>query len=556
MRRFSPDLMVLLLLAAGGFLGFLGQPPLFDWDEINFAEAAREMLATGNYLQVQINYQPFWEKPPLFFWMQALSMSWFGVGEYAARFPNAVIGIFTILALYREGSAWRNALFGRLVALFYLATMLPSIYFKTGIIDPTFNFFIFLGLMNIFHYDEQVRLAGENKRKDKAAWIAGVWIGLAVLTKGPVALVVVGLIYGIYKGIWHKMKLPWLGIFSFSIGCFLTIGVWYGVETVIHGSWFITEFISYQFDLFSKDVAGHAQPFYYHPIVFLLGCFPMAAFTFRGMALKGGDDKELLLRRLMIIWFWVVMVLFSIVKTKIIHYSSLLYFPGAFLSADLVYRWIKEGEKPKWDTWLLLGIGAVVWGLAPSLINVATSNLAYLASRLKDPIASAAMTNDVNWSGWEWTIGGVFLLSILFFLLLIYQRKYQRALWLQAVATLVFVNLMFVVVAPKAGEHVQGVPQAFFEKLEGKQIYVLPARYKSYLPYFYSKVAPPANRSSYTNDWLISGDIDKDVYLSVQAHREDEAFRQQFRTFERLYEEGGFVFYVRKKSRPWLGIYP
>ena len=47
------------------FTHSLGKVHLFDWDEINFAESAREMIETGNYMQVQINYEPFWEKPPL-----------------------------------------------------------------------------------------------------------------------------------------------------------------------------------------------------------------------------------------------------------------------------------------------------------------------------------------------------------------------------------------------------------------------------------------------------------------------------------------------------------
>src|ERR1041384_8095201 len=67
----------ILLIALGGlalFLPFLGSVHLFDWDEINFAECAREMIVTDNYSQVQINFQPFWEKPPLFIWMQVLSM--------------------------------------------------------------------------------------------------------------------------------------------------------------------------------------------------------------------------------------------------------------------------------------------------------------------------------------------------------------------------------------------------------------------------------------------------------------------------------------------------
>ena len=138
------DAAILGLIALIGFILFLGAPPLFDWDEINFAEAAREMIVSGNYLQVQINYEPFYEKPPLFFWLQVLSMKIFGVNEFAARFPNAIIGVFTVLALYFNGLYFRDRFFGYILSGFYLGTMLPVIYFKTGIIDPTFNFFFFL----------------------------------------------------------------------------------------------------------------------------------------------------------------------------------------------------------------------------------------------------------------------------------------------------------------------------------------------------------------------------------------------------------------------------
>ncbi len=59
---------------------FLGGVHLFDWDEINFAEGAREMIVLKNYLRVHINYEPFWEKPPFFFWLQAASMNLLGIG--------------------------------------------------------------------------------------------------------------------------------------------------------------------------------------------------------------------------------------------------------------------------------------------------------------------------------------------------------------------------------------------------------------------------------------------------------------------------------------------
>ena len=168
------------------FLPFLGQAPLFDWDEVNFAESAREMLLSGNYTRVQVNFQPFWEKPPLFIWMQVLSMKLFGVNEYAARFPNAVFGIVNLLLLFELGRRLRSDRFGFLWALGMLGAFLPHVYFKSGIIDPVFNTFIFLGIWNLY---KASRAYGQPDAR-KHALFAGLHIGLAILTKGPVGLLI------------------------------------------------------------------------------------------------------------------------------------------------------------------------------------------------------------------------------------------------------------------------------------------------------------------------------------------------------------------------------
>ena len=134
-------------MAAIFFLPFLGGVHLFDWDEINFAECSREMILRGEYLRPQINFQPFWEKPPLFMWLQSLSMYILGVNEYAARFPNAICGIATLLIIYHLGKTLYDKSFGWLWTLSYIGSILPHLYFKSGIIDPWFNLFIFLSLV-------------------------------------------------------------------------------------------------------------------------------------------------------------------------------------------------------------------------------------------------------------------------------------------------------------------------------------------------------------------------------------------------------------------------
>jgi 4-amino-4-deoxy-L-arabinose transferase-like glycosyltransferase len=108
------DWLIVVIWAFLLFIPFLGSVHLFDWDEINFAESAREMLLTGNYQKVQINFVPFMEKPPLFFWLQVLSMKIFGVNEFAARFPNALVGIATLSLVFQIG----KRIHGRSLAFF------------------------------------------------------------------------------------------------------------------------------------------------------------------------------------------------------------------------------------------------------------------------------------------------------------------------------------------------------------------------------------------------------------------------------------------------------
>ena len=125
--------VLIAVVAALFFIPFLGNVHLFDWDEINFAESSREMIVAGDYSRVMVGFKPFWEKPPLFFWMQAASMQVFGINEFSARLPNAIFGIITLLTLFYIGKKERNEQFGLLWALLYFASLLPHAYFKSGI---------------------------------------------------------------------------------------------------------------------------------------------------------------------------------------------------------------------------------------------------------------------------------------------------------------------------------------------------------------------------------------------------------------------------------------
>ena len=178
------SIVYLLLACCFLFIPFLGSVHLFDWDEINFAECAREMILSKDYLRTQIDFKPFWEKPPLFIWLQVAAMKIFGINEWGARFPNVVVAFFTLFSFYKIGNKVANKEVSKWWILLYIGSWLPHFYFKTGLIDPLFNLLIFLAIYHVY------ALSNNETNRSKHRLLAGLFLGLAVLTKGPVAILI------------------------------------------------------------------------------------------------------------------------------------------------------------------------------------------------------------------------------------------------------------------------------------------------------------------------------------------------------------------------------
>lgn len=533
---------VILLLGIVFFIPLLGNVHLFDWDEINFAESGREMLLTGDFFSVTINFEPFWEKPPLFFWLQSLSMHLFGVGEFAARLPNALAGIATLLTLFFIGARHFSPRFGFIWTLAYFGSFLPHIYFKSGIIDPIFNLYIFLSVYYLFR-----SLLGAHSKLQLAA-LSALYSGLAVLTKGPVGLLILILVLCVYL-ISRRFRLfPRAGqILVFVVVFTLTTALWYGVEVMRNGPWFLVEFIKYQIDLFLNPVAGHEQPFYYHFVVVFLGCFPLSVFALPAFIDKY-QHEETDMRSWMLMMFWVVMILFTIVTTKIVHYSSLAYLPLSFLAASYLcnahYR--PTLVKP-YVNWLVLILGGV-FGIAFTALPLLTNQLKpWLVGMMDDDFAVASFNNpEVVWTGFEMLPGLLYLLMILVASIFFFRRLLMRGLITICLSTAVLLFLYLWSVVPKIEGYTQRPALAFFESVQGKDVYVTTVGYKSYAHYFYARIDPPKESDGLTvfkqslleswdvasyndlsqeekaifnekvNEWLLRGPIDKPVYFTTK----------------------------------------
>lgn len=541
MRKLPAELL-LLFGALLFFVPFLGTTHLFDWDEINFAEASREMLVTGNYAIPQIGFEPFWEKPPLFFWLQVLCMKAFGVNEFAARLPNAVCGVLTLLVLYRLGRKLVNEQFGWMWALMYAGSLLPQLYFKSGIIDPWFNFFIFLAVYQLASYT-----ASGAERPVRRIVFSALFTGLAVMTKGPVALLIVGLCYAVFaigNRFRHFMK-P-LHILLFLAVTAAVGGLWFLALLANGQQHIITEFIVYQVRLFQTEDAGHGGPFFYHFIILLVGCFPAAAFSLLSMRFgKRVNETPQHFWRWMMLLFWVTLLLFSIVKTKIVHYSSLCYFPLTYLATVSFYHlYRRKWNLPGWNKWLQAGTGFLLSLLIIGVTFIDQAKPFLLQpGRVKDPFARANLQADVLWSGWEKLPGIILLLGVVVFVVRVNQ-SIRRALVALFLASLVAVNLTIVLITPKVEPYSQGAAISFYQSKEGEAAVVEPLRFKSYAHLFYTARQQQFSRSLADSIRRFNTHPEIQVYYVGKVQNKEENEREM-PFLQTLYEKNGFVFYRR-----------
>ena len=537
-RDFQNRLSI-LILSGIFFVPFLGGLHLFDWDEINFAEIAREMILTGDYLRPQINFEPFWEKPPLFIWMQVLSMHVFGINEFAARFPNAVCGMISLLVIYSEGKRYRDEETGLWWVWAYLGSILPHLYFRSGIIDPWFNLFIFLGIIHYLRFREKAPSG-----KPSHLLLSGLFMGAAVLTKGPVALLIFGLC-GLFFGIFSRFRLwlTWKGALFFTLAFLVATGIWYGTEIALNGTWFIQEFITYQIRLFQTKDAGHGGFPGYHVVILLFGCFPASAFAFKSLFTSHNSPSGTVMgdfRLMMKVLFWTVLILFSVVSTKIVHYSSLCYFPLTFLAAEEVRRLSSANKKPDGAVGFALSVTGGLFLLAAAAFPILLLNRQTLIPLMKDPFAVETLQAEATFSPL------LFLPSLLIFTGMVVSHFMVRRSsarggyrFFFGVNAIAIASVIYLFVG-RAELFSQNAHIHFAKESARLGIPVQVMGFKSYVPYFYGQ------SEKRLPGWqqILDEGYPEDIHLVAKINRETEFDGRA--DLQKIGRKNGFVFYLKR----------
>ncbi len=196
MRPERRNLLILVALSAILGFAFQGSRGLYETTEGRYAESAREMLETGDWLVPRLDYAPHWTKPPLAYWTIAGGMALFGTNEWGARFANAAIFVLTVLAVSALARAMWDGRTGFVAGLIYALSPFPLLAASSVHTDLILSFW---ELLAVLCYWKAYRADGSRSAK---RWIVGMWglLGVAFLTKGPPALVVLAaiLVFRIY----------------------------------------------------------------------------------------------------------------------------------------------------------------------------------------------------------------------------------------------------------------------------------------------------------------------------------------------------------------------
>ncbi|MCS4246655.1 MULTISPECIES: glycosyltransferase family 39 protein [unclassified Pseudomonas] len=320
-------------------LGTLGLYPLMDTSEARYAEIARKMLVSNDWITPMFDHDvPFWGKPPLSFWVQALSMKVLGIQEFASRFSSWLLHVASCLLIVHFARQERSLQVGLIAAIIYSTCTLGFLSSGAVLTDVALAFALTLAHLGMWrglmHGDRGWALAGF------------FGLGLGLLAKGPLALVLIALPAAIWLAItahWRRLLgLPWLR------GGALTLAValpWYWLaeqKTPGFLEYFIVgEHLSrYVISQWQGDLYGsaHAEPIGMIWLHLLGGLMPWALFLPLLVKLRGqlGAQPEYFI----FVMAWAISApLFFTMSTNILWTYILPTLPAwSVLLADVIYR--------------------------------------------------------------------------------------------------------------------------------------------------------------------------------------------------------------------------
>ena len=330
------------------FLGFcfcvvgIGMGSLASWDEAYYAVVSQAIIRSGDWIHFQFFNTPFYDKPPLYFWLTAFFYKVGGVSEFTTRLPSALAGIGTVLVTYFLG----KLLFNRLVGLAGASVLLSSTdylhYARWGTLDVTHLFFFTLAIYCFL------------KAKTKTHYWLWFWAASAgaVMTKGPLIVLAWGVL-GLHTLLirdfmFLKKREFWLG-FLLALALVLP---WHLAAYFHNPEMFVRDFLyKHYISRTGGAVEGHTGNYYYYIRTLINKYHPwvvLTAFSLPWVFWQLLRSREKRAYGLLILWIGVVLGFFTfLVQTKLQWYILPLH-PALSLTVGLVLvQWLR-GRSEWW----------------------------------------------------------------------------------------------------------------------------------------------------------------------------------------------------------------
>ncbi len=345
----------LTLMGLGGLTIFafflnLGLNNIWTPNESFYAEAVREMLESGNYLELFYNYEPRFNKPPMLYWLIALSSWLFGLTEFAVRLPVALCGLGTIWLTYQIGRLLEGTKLGVVAAIVVAFSFQFVINARYAAPAVPLTFFFTLTLYFF--------LKGIRQNNRGYLYMGYLALGLTILTKGYPYFIIISLIAGLF--LWFQSEGNWSAFWKKIKFTQLWIGL--PVALLIGMSWIIYMYVEYGssfYEVFMEETFRRAftrsnsrlKPFFYleaniwgflpYSLTFYFGLIYLIFTRFKGF-------KSSLLLQFSLSWFLVMLVVFTIAKGKIPTYfiqghPGMALFTAYFLIKNFDLKGWKKG---------------------------------------------------------------------------------------------------------------------------------------------------------------------------------------------------------------------
>ena len=328
----------LFLLTVLSYVFYNAYLPITDPVESNYVLSAITMLKHNSWISPMIYDQVWYDKPPLTYWALMISYKLFGISDFTSRIPNTLIAGGSVALMYHLVYRIRESKHIAVMSALLLFSALQFWYISHAVITDGFLFFFSLA---IFGYS-YLAFAKNDKYSMVKAYGAAA---LAVVTKGPVGIVLPGLIlllfitirwftkkdnddYSLNKDI--KLLFNPFGIFLFII----LASPWYIAMYSIHGQEFISGFLGLH-NMERALVSEHPKfnVWYYYLIIVPIALLPWTpAVIYQLKSIKWKENFYLLGA----IWFIVIVLFYSLVATKYITYTLPAIIPCIIWGAEAI----------------------------------------------------------------------------------------------------------------------------------------------------------------------------------------------------------------------------